>query len=151
MKTKICLTAVAAVLAITGASSAALAGRTTEGWNAFRAGIAGTNQSCVQETWGATANNCTTSQAELFETVIDHTGLKTITAYVYAPGTAVSCMAQAFDTDTIDHRVDGASVSSPASGYAAVTFQVTVPVGWNMRASCDVPVGGKVLALSFNP
>jgi hypothetical protein len=144
------IVAPAALLSAAGAQ-AATPTRASSAFNAFRPGYGAVNQACVTENWGATNNTCATLQSEDFETVIDGPGQKNVEAVVLANGGSVGCFAGALaSAGPIANRIIGASVTSPASGYATLNFDVGVPANYNMRVVCYVPPGSEVLSLTWN-
>ncbi len=142
---------------LASAASPAFA-RSTTAFNSFKVWMASKNDfkatySCLTESFGAVVNNCTFPVSLLFDVSVDVSGSHTFTVQDYFDGTdaenTFGCQSYAYDG--AGHIVDGSAISFTAPGQ---TLSTTVSVGdaGSVQLICkDIPKGGGVANINWNP
>jgi hypothetical protein len=142
---------------LAGAASPAFA-RSTTAYNSFKVWMASKNDfkatySCLTESFGAVVNNCAFPVSLLFDVSVDVSGSHTFTVQDYFDGTdaenTFGCQSYAYDG--AGHIVDGSAISFTAPGQ---TLSTTVSVGdaGSVQLICkDIPKGGGVANINWNP
>jgi hypothetical protein len=142
---------------LAGAASPAFA-RSTTAYNSFKVwmpskGAFKATYSCLTESFGAVVNNCAFPVSLLFDVSVDVAGSHTFTVQNYFDGTdaenTFGCQSYAYDG--AGHIVDGSAISFTAPGQ---TLSTTVSVGdaGSVQLICkDIPKGGGVANINWNP